>query len=72
MSSFTRAIVLALSAPVVVFAIVGGLLGTVMARGEDTSYQHLKIRRCGQPDLEQLCRARQHDGDAGDERLVDS
>jgi carboxyl-terminal processing protease len=35
--------VLALSAPVVVFAIVGGLLGTVMARGEDTSYQHLKI-----------------------------
>src|SRR5580765_7505975 len=43
MSSRTRAIVLALSAPVVVFAIVGGLLGTVMARGEDTSYQHLKI-----------------------------
>jgi carboxyl-terminal processing protease len=41
MSSRTRAIVLALTAPVVVFAIVGGLLGTVMAR-EDT-YQHLKI-----------------------------
>ena len=41
MSSRTRAIVLAITAPVVVFAIVGGLLGTVMAR-EDT-YQHLKI-----------------------------
>ncbi len=41
MSSRTRVIVLAITAPVVVFAIVGGLLGTVMAR-EDT-YQHLKI-----------------------------
>jgi carboxyl-terminal processing protease len=41
MSSRTRAIVLSISAPVIVFAIVGGLLGTVMAR-EDT-YQHLKI-----------------------------
>jgi carboxyl-terminal processing protease len=41
MSSRTRAIVLTITAPVVVFAIVGGLLGTVMAR-EDT-YQHLKI-----------------------------
>ena len=41
MSSRTRAIVLSITAPVVVFAIVGGLLGTVMAR-EDT-YQHLKI-----------------------------
>jgi carboxyl-terminal processing protease len=41
MSSRTRAIVLSITAPVFVFAIVGGLLGTVMAR-EDT-YQHLKI-----------------------------
>jgi carboxyl-terminal processing protease len=41
MSSRTRAIVLAITAPVVVFAIVGGLLGTVMAR-EDT-FQHLKV-----------------------------
>jgi carboxyl-terminal processing protease len=41
MSSRTRAIVLSLTAPVVVFAIVGGLLGRAMAR-EDT-YQHLKI-----------------------------
>jgi carboxyl-terminal processing protease len=41
MSSRTRTIVLSLTAPVVVFAIVGGLLGRVMAR-EDT-YQHLKI-----------------------------
>jgi carboxyl-terminal processing protease len=41
MSSRTRAIVLAITAPVVAFAIVGGVLGTVMAR-EDT-YQPLKI-----------------------------
>jgi carboxyl-terminal processing protease len=41
MSSRTRAIVLAITAPVVAFAIIGGVLGTVMAR-EDT-YQHLKI-----------------------------
>jgi carboxyl-terminal processing protease len=41
MNSRTRVIVLAITAPVVVFAIVGGLLGTVLAR-EDT-YQHLKI-----------------------------
>jgi carboxyl-terminal processing protease len=41
MTSRTRAIVLSLTAPVVVFAIVGGLLGRVMAR-EDT-YQHLKV-----------------------------
>jgi carboxyl-terminal processing protease len=41
MNSRTRAIVLSITAPVIVFAIVGGLLGQVMAR-EDT-YQHLKI-----------------------------
>jgi carboxyl-terminal processing protease len=41
MSSRTRVIVIAITAPVVAFAIVGGVLGTVMAR-EDT-YQHLKI-----------------------------
>jgi carboxyl-terminal processing protease len=41
MSSRTRAIVIAITAPVVAFAIVGGVLGTVLAR-EDT-YQHLKI-----------------------------
>jgi carboxyl-terminal processing protease len=41
MSSRTRAIVIAITAPVVAFAIIGGVLGTVMAR-EDT-YQHLKI-----------------------------
>jgi carboxyl-terminal processing protease len=41
MTSRTRAIVLSITAPVIVFAIVGGLLGQVMAR-EDT-YQHLKI-----------------------------
>jgi len=41
MSSRTRAIVMAISAPVIAFAIVGGFLGKVMAR-EDT-YQHLKI-----------------------------
>src|SRR5262245_6848732 len=41
MTSRTRAIVLALTAPVIAFAIVGGFLGRAMAR-EDT-YQHLKI-----------------------------
>jgi carboxyl-terminal processing protease len=41
MSSKTRVLVMSLSVPVIVFAIVGGFLGKVMAR-EDT-YQHLKI-----------------------------
>src|SRR5215468_2147533 len=40
MSSRTRAVVMSISAPVIVFAIVGGFLGKVMAR-EDT-YQHLR------------------------------
>ena len=42
MSSRTRFIVLSISAPVIVFTIVGGFLGKVMAR-EDTPYQHLKM-----------------------------
>ena len=41
MSSRTRVLVMSLSAPIVAFAIVGGLLGKVAAR-EDT-YQHLKM-----------------------------
>jgi len=41
MSSRTRLIVMAISAPVIAFAIVGGFLGKVLAREE--SYQHLKI-----------------------------
>ena len=41
MSSRTRVIVMSISAPVIAFAIVGGLLGKVMAR-EDT-YQYLKV-----------------------------
>jgi carboxyl-terminal processing protease len=41
MSSKTRVLVMAISVPVIAFAIVGGFLGKVMAR-EDT-YQHLKI-----------------------------
>ena len=41
MSSRTRVLVMSISAPVLAFAIVGGLLGQVMAR-EDT-YQHLKF-----------------------------
>ena len=41
MTSRARLIVLSISAPVIVFVIVGGFLGRVMAR-EDT-YQHLKI-----------------------------
>jgi carboxyl-terminal processing protease len=40
MNSRTRAIVISISAPVVAFAIVGGLLGKVMAREE--TFQHLK------------------------------
>src|SRR5207247_3211707 len=39
--SRTRLIVMTISAPVIAFAVVGGLLGKVAAR-EDT-YQHLKI-----------------------------
>lgn len=41
MSSRTRLLVLSLSAPVIAFVLVGGLLGKVMAR-EDT-YQYLKV-----------------------------
>ena len=41
MTSRTRLLVLAISVPVIAFAIVGGFLGKVMAR-EDT-YQHLKV-----------------------------
>ena len=41
MSSRARAIVLSISAPVIVFAIVGGFLGKAMAREE--SYQSLKM-----------------------------
>src|SRR5215471_9048906 len=41
MTSRTRAIVLSITAPVIAFALIGGLLGQVMAR-EDT-YQHLKV-----------------------------
>src|SRR5712691_6973996 len=40
MTSRTRAIVISISAPVIAFAIVGGLLGKVMAREE--TFQHLK------------------------------
>ena len=41
MSHRTRLVVMSISAPVIVFVVIGGLLGKVMAR-EDT-YQHLKI-----------------------------
>ena len=41
MTSRTRIIVISITAPVIAFAIVGGLLGKVMAREE--TYQHLKI-----------------------------
>src|SRR5690349_19189556 len=41
MSSRTRVVVMSISVPVIAFAIVGGLLGKVMAR-EDT-YQYLKV-----------------------------
>jgi carboxyl-terminal processing protease len=41
MTSRTRLWVLAISTPVIAFALVGGLLGRVMAR--DTTYQHLRV-----------------------------
>src|SRR5262245_58856886 len=41
MSSRTRVVVMSMSAPVIVFAIVGGFLGKAMAR--EQSYQNLKI-----------------------------
>ena len=41
MSSRTRALVLSITAPVVLFALVGGVLGRAMGREE--TYQHLKI-----------------------------
>jgi carboxyl-terminal processing protease len=41
MTSRTRLIVISITAPVIAFAIVGGVLGKVMAREE--TYQHLKI-----------------------------
>jgi carboxyl-terminal processing protease len=41
MSSRTRWIVLAISAPIIAFAIVGGFLGKVLAR--ETTYPHLKV-----------------------------
>jgi carboxyl-terminal processing protease len=40
MSSRTRLVVMSVSAPIIAFAIVGGLLGKVMAREE--TFQHLK------------------------------
>jgi carboxyl-terminal processing protease len=41
MTSRTRALVLSITAPVIVFALVGGVLGRAMGREE--TYQHLKI-----------------------------
>jgi carboxyl-terminal processing protease len=42
MNSRTRLIVLSISAPVIVFTLVGGVLGRVMAR-EDTTYLNLRL-----------------------------
>lgn len=41
MTSRTRLFVLALSTPVIVFAVIGGYLGQAMTR--DTTYQHLRV-----------------------------
>ena len=41
MNSRTRALVLSITAPVVAFALIGGLLGRVLAK--EDAYQHLKI-----------------------------
>ncbi|HYM23074.1 MAG TPA: S41 family peptidase [Vicinamibacterales bacterium] len=43
MSSRTRVIVMAISAPVIAFAIVGGFLGRVMAGADNPTFQNLKI-----------------------------
>jgi carboxyl-terminal processing protease len=42
MTARTRLIVLVISAPVIAFAVIGGFLGNVMARTDDT-YAHLKV-----------------------------
>src|SRR5882672_6715520 len=42
MTSRTRLLVLFVSAPVIAFAVIGGFLGNVMARADDT-YAHLKV-----------------------------
>jgi carboxyl-terminal processing protease len=42
MTSRTRLIVLVISAPVIAFSVIGGFLGNVMARTDDT-YAHLKV-----------------------------
>ena len=41
MSPITRRVVLLLSAPVIAFALVGGVLGKTMVKQE--TYQHLKV-----------------------------
>ena len=42
MTSRTRLIAIVISAPVIAFAVIGGFLGNVMARTDDT-YAHLKV-----------------------------
>ena len=42
MTSRTRLIAILISAPVIAFAVIGGLLGNVMARTDDT-YAHLRV-----------------------------
>ncbi len=42
MTKRTRSIVLLISAPVIAFAVIGGVLGKVMARSDDT-YAHLRV-----------------------------
>jgi carboxyl-terminal processing protease len=65
MTSRTRLIVLLISAPVMAFAVVGGFLGNVMARTDDT-YAHLRVFQdvvslimsnyVEQPDLDKVMR----------------
>ncbi len=43
MTSKTRLSVLLLSTPVLVFVVVGGLMGSASARNGDTTYQHLRV-----------------------------
>ena len=69
MSSRTRALVLSITAPVIVFALVGGVLGRAMGARRNLSAPQ-DFRRRGQLDFEQLRRAREpRQGDEGrDER----
>jgi carboxyl-terminal processing protease len=51
MTSRTRLLAIVISAPIIAFAVIGGFLGNVMARNDDT-YAHLKVFE--QPNLDSV------------------